>query len=156
MGCKRISLFLLPLLTLTILSVADKALASDKKRQVSHRNITALAAAGGGKATLKGRKQTSGCNLFQGKWVFDASSLLYDSSTCPFINGEFDCLKFGRPDKKFLNYSWQPDSCTIPRYETSKYMLRRYFGHILAVFPHAYMHTISIMMMIKIGYVCDL
>ena len=122
MGCKRISLFLLPLLTLTILSGADKALASDKKRQVSHRNITALAAAGGGKATLKGRKQTSGCNLFQGKWVFDASSLLYDSSTCPFINGEFDCLKFGRPDKKFLNYSWQPDSCTIPRYVTSTYI----------------------------------
>lgn len=155
MSCKLISLLLLPLFILTILSEADKALASDKKPHVSDRNMTSLAAAKG-KATLKGRKQTSGCNLFQGKWVFNASYPFYDSSTCPFIDGEFDCLKFGRPDKQFLKYSWQPDSCTIPRYVTSNYMLRRYFGHVSAVFPHAYMHTISKIMMIMIGYVCEL
>ncbi|CAN8316080.1 unnamed protein product [Cochlearia groenlandica] len=79
---------------------------------------------GVGKVTLKGRKQTSDCNLFQGRWVFDATYPLYDSSTCPFIDGEFDCLKFGRPDKQFLKYSWQPDSCTIPRFNGEAFLKR--------------------------------
>ncbi|KAJ0240099.1 Protein trichome birefringence-like 37 [Hirschfeldia incana] len=122
MSLQLIFLLLLPLLILTILSEADKVLASDKKPQVSDRNITSLSAAGEGKATLKGRKQTSGCNLFQGKWVFDASYPFYDSSTCPFINGEFDCLKFGRPDKQFLKFSWRPDSCTIPRFNGEAFL----------------------------------
>ncbi|KAF3575919.1 hypothetical protein DY000_02035206 [Brassica cretica] len=125
MGFKFISLFLLllPLLTLTILSRADQALASDKKLHESHRNRTVLAGAGRVKiAALKGRKQTSECNLFQGRWVFDASYPFYDSSTCPFIDGEFDCLKFGRPDRQFLKYSWQPDSCTIPRFDGQAFL----------------------------------
>ncbi|CAH2059484.1 unnamed protein product [Thlaspi arvense] len=121
MGFKLISLLpLLSLLILTILSGADEALASGKKPHVSHRNMTAVE--GGGTVTLKGRKQASGCNLFQGRWVFDASYPFYDSTTCPFIDGEFDCLKFGRPDKQFLRYSWQPDSCTIPRFDGEAFL----------------------------------
>uniref|UniRef100_A0A1J3HM96 Protein trichome birefringence-like 37 n=1 Tax=Noccaea caerulescens TaxID=107243 RepID=A0A1J3HM96_NOCCA len=128
MGLKLISLFLLlSLPILTILFGADQALASDKKPHVSHRNRTALAAAGGGIAVMNGRKQASGCNLFQGRWVFDASYPLYDTSTCPFIDGQFDCLKFGRPDKQFLKYSWQPDSCTVPRFDGEAF-LRRWRG----------------------------
>ncbi|KAL0844268.1 hypothetical protein Bca101_017514 [Brassica carinata] len=116
MGFKLISLFLLPLLVFTILSRADQALGSDQNWHVSHRNRAALAAAGGvGKVALKGRKQTSGCNLFQGRWVIDASYPFYNSSMCPFIDSEFNC--FSRPDKQFLKYSWQPDSCIIPRFD---------------------------------------
>ncbi|CAH8377745.1 unnamed protein product [Eruca vesicaria subsp. sativa] len=115
MGFKLISLFLLPLLILTILSGADQS------PHVSHRNKTALAGARGvGKVELNGRKQTSGCNLFQGRWVFDASYPFYNSSMCPFIDGEFNC--FGRPDKQFLMYSWQPDSCTIPRFDGKAFL----------------------------------
>ncbi|KAG2308984.1 hypothetical protein Bca52824_028732 [Brassica carinata] len=112
MGFKLIYLFLLlPLLTLTILSRADHALASDKKLHESHRNRTVLAGAGRGGS----KRVIVTCSKEMG---FDASYPFYDSSACPFIDGEFDCLKFGRPDRQFLKYSWQPDSCTIPR-ETS-------------------------------------
>ncbi|KAF5728716.1 protein trichome birefringence-like 38 [Tripterygium wilfordii] len=70
-----------------------------------------------GSRALRGRKQLSGCNLFQGKWVFDASYPLYDSSACPFIDDEFNCKKYGRPDEQYLKYAWKPDSCDIPRFD---------------------------------------
>ena len=114
MGFNFISLLFLPLLSVTILSGLEQALASDNTllKNTNHRNSTA----DGGMSSLRGKKQRSGCNLFQGRWVFDASYPFYDSFSCPFIDGEFDCLKFGRPDKQFLKYSWQPESCTIPRF----------------------------------------
>lgn len=66
------------------------------------------------------------CNLFEGKWVFDigAKYPLYDFKTCPFIDPEFDCLKYGRTDTQYLKYSWVPDNCPMPRFDGMEFVRR--------------------------------
>lgn len=75
-----------------------------------------------------GEEARNGCNLFQGQWLYNSSlNVLYDSTNCPFI-GSYDCLKFGRTDKKYLQYSWKPTSCDLPRYAfTLKYCNLEFF-----------------------------
>ncbi|GAA0148935.1 hypothetical protein LIER_36829 [Lithospermum erythrorhizon] len=76
---------------------------------------------------LRGNKQSGGCNLFQGKWVVDTSYPLYKYSSCPFIDSEFNCQKYGRPDTQYLQFSWKPDSCDLPRFNGVDF-LRRWRG----------------------------
>ncbi|XP_022847184.1 protein PMR5-like isoform X1 [Olea europaea var. sylvestris] len=57
----------------------------------------------------------SSCSLFMGNWVQDDSYPLYQSS-CQFIDPQFNCQMYGRPDTDYLKYRWQPANCDIQRF----------------------------------------
>ncbi|GAV60142.1 PC-Esterase domain-containing protein/PMR5N domain-containing protein [Cephalotus follicularis] len=72
--------------------------------------------------SFRARKLAGKCNFFRGKWVYDPSYPLYDSSSCPFIDPEFNCKKYGRPDSMYAKYRWQPSSCDPPRFNGLQFL----------------------------------
>lgn len=94
---------------IAVLLLHGQAAAARGESQVQN-NVSHLLSWGGREIVSSGS-----CNLFRGRWVVDSSYPLYQPSNCPFIDPEFDCIKYGRPDKQYLKYAWKPDSCNLPR-----------------------------------------
>ncbi|KAI3731799.1 hypothetical protein L1987_62988 [Smallanthus sonchifolius] len=64
------------------------------------------------------------CELYQGSWVYDESYPMYDSSKCPHIRKEYDYIKYGRPDRSYLKFRWQPDHCDLPRFDAQNFLIK--------------------------------
>ncbi|GLT45460.1 hypothetical protein SLA2020_192890 [Shorea laevis] len=65
----------------------------------------------------------STCALFAGTWVRDESYPLYQYSTCPMIDPQFNCQMYGRPDSDYLKYRWQPLNCELPRFNGLEFLM---------------------------------
>ncbi|XP_029120606.1 protein trichome birefringence-like 34 [Elaeis guineensis] len=65
------------------------------------------------------------CDLFSGRWVYDNSTHpLYSWQNCSFMHDEIACEKFGRKDRLYKNWRWQPHGCDIPRFNSTKLLER--------------------------------
>ncbi|KAL8152597.1 hypothetical protein V2J09_010357, partial [Rumex salicifolius] len=58
------------------------------------------------------------CDITDGKWVFNTSNKpLYTDRSCPYLDKQVSCVKNGRPDSDYRYWQWQPDECTLPRFD---------------------------------------
>ncbi|KAK7264512.1 hypothetical protein RJT34_32121 [Clitoria ternatea] len=60
-----------------------------------------------------------GCDLFDGKWVWDDSYPLYQSKDCSFLDEGFRCSENGRRDLFYTKWRWQPKGCNLPRFNAT-------------------------------------
>ncbi|CAL9094237.1 unnamed protein product [Musa acuminata var. zebrina] len=69
-----------------------------------------------------------GCDVFSGKWVYDKASMPhYAEKECRYINPQFKCEAFGRPDRAYQFWRWQPHRCSLQRFNAT-FMLERLRG----------------------------
>lgn len=62
------------------------------------------------------------CDVFRGEWVPYPNATYYTNETCPLIDDQQNCLKFGRPDTEFLRWRWKPDSCELARFDAIEFL----------------------------------
>ncbi|XP_042029056.1 protein trichome birefringence-like 41 [Salvia splendens] len=74
-------------------------------------------------------EEKNSCDLFEGEWLSESSApyTLYNYTSCPFIQKEFNCRKNGRSDDLYLRYNWRPNSCNLSRFDGGN-LLKTYKG----------------------------
>ncbi|PON37648.1 Trichome birefringence-like family [Parasponia andersonii] len=79
-----------------------------------------------------GRNPQKKCDFSSGKWVYDQSYPLYDSN-CPYLSTAVTCQKNGRPDSDYQKWRWKPNGCSIPRFNTLKFLAKMRNKRIMLV-----------------------
>lgn len=77
---------------------------------------------GGGRGGVGGAGEE--CDWFDGEWVWDEKYPLYESKDCGLLDEGFKCSEYGRPDRFYTHWRWQPKHCNLPRFNAKK-MLKK-------------------------------
>ncbi|XP_057523267.1 protein trichome birefringence-like 33 isoform X1 [Amaranthus tricolor] len=65
-------------------------------------------------------KTPENCDIFDGKWVKDRKSEpMYEEWECPYIHPQLTCQEYGRPDKDYQYWRWQPHGCDLPKFNAT-------------------------------------
>ncbi|CAH1426731.1 unnamed protein product [Lactuca virosa] len=64
------------------------------------------------------------CNMHSGKWVRDEEYPIYKPGSCPFVDEAFDCQANGRSDEEYMKWRWKPDSCELPRFNGTDFLVK--------------------------------
>ncbi|KAL2975763.1 hypothetical protein AAZX31_14G180300 [Glycine max] len=117
-SCGLLALFLSLLVLVVSLQcqVASSAVLLSMKHKHNHVN---------NQRPMVQKTNQSICSLFEGAWVRDETEgyPLYQSSSCPIIDPEFNCQMYGRPDSDYLKYRWKPVDCELPRFNGVEFLL---------------------------------
>ncbi|RYR67193.1 hypothetical protein Ahy_A03g013499 isoform B [Arachis hypogaea] len=62
------------------------------------------------------------CDYFSGDWVPNPFGPFYTNETCSHIESHQNCLKNGRPDRKFLYWRWAPRGYELPLFDARKFL----------------------------------
>lgn len=62
------------------------------------------------------------CDIFTGEWVPNPEAPYYTNATCWEIQQHQNCLKFGRPDTRYLKWKWKPEGCELPVFDPYRFL----------------------------------
>ncbi|WMV31226.1 hypothetical protein MTR67_024611 [Solanum verrucosum] len=89
------------------------------KVPITFLNITQLSKKSKEKLPFAIGETKEGCNVFNGKWIWDEKRPLYEESECPYIQPQLTCQEHGRPDKDYQHWRWQPHNCSLPSFNAT-------------------------------------
>ena len=74
-------------------------------------------------ATSYERTDTKKCDIFSGNWIhYPKRPYYYTNKTCSYIQEQQNCMKYGRPDREFLEWGWKPNECELPRFDATQFL----------------------------------
>ncbi|KAJ0100004.1 hypothetical protein Patl1_21526 [Pistacia atlantica] len=92
------------------------------------------------------RMKKKSCDIFSGRWIpYPEGPPYYSNESCRSIMDQHNCMKFGRPDKEFMNWRWKPNECELPLFNPAQFLeLVRGKSMAFVAYPEDISHKYSL------------